>query len=281
MNIRKSIASRLRSWPWLYQIAARVYSALYPVHLLELFAGTRAQERSWAKRHLYGGRDWDNAEDTGKDNEWVTGYWGSRNHPHRAFLLDKIAACAPFSSVLEIGCNCGPNLFLVAKKFPEATIRGIDINPGAVQKGNELLAREGITNVCLSVARADELGQFPDKSFDIVFTNSLLMYIGPDKIKSVIGEMVRITRRALILLERHCFEPDSKGNGLGVYRYRAWERDYAALLRQFLPQEPIQVSRIPEEIWPESPRWTEVGAVIEVVMEQQDKEKIERGRMAR
>lgn len=269
MNIKKSLEPRLRKWPLLYRLGAAVYSTLQPVHLQELFIGTKAQEMKWARRHLHKGGDWENAQRLGDGREWVAGYWGSRDHSHRAFLLEKIAAYSPFSTVLEIGCNCGPNLYLVAKKFPDAEIRGVDINPGAVKKGNELLAQEGISNVGLFIGKADELGQFQDKSFDIVVTDSLLMYIGPDKIKKVIEEMVRITRRALILLERHCFQTERKDqSGLGVYRYCAWERDYVALLSQFVPREQIHITKIPEGIWPESPRWQKMGAAVEVIMEQ-------------
>lgn len=261
---------RLQHWlgkrPLLYRLVAQVYSTLQPVHLLELLIGTKAQERRWAKRHLHQGSDWNNVQRLDEDDEWVMSYWHSRNRSHRAFLLEKIAAFSP-TSILEIGCNCGPNLYLIAKRLPNAEIRGIDINPRAIQKGNELFAQEGISNVRLSVGKADELGQFQDKSFDVVFTSSLLMYIGPDKIKQLIKEMVRITRQALILMERHCFQPQRKDrNGLGVYRYGSWERDYVALFRQFVPQ--IHVTKIPEDVWPDDARWKEVGAVIEVVVGQ-------------
>lgn len=267
--MKRGLKHLLRKRPLLYRLAAEIYSSLQPVHLQELFIGTRAQERKWAKRHLHKGRDWNTTQHLDEDDEWVKGYWNSRNHSHRAFLLEKIATFSPFSTILEIGCNCAPNLYLIAKRFPTTEIRGIDINPRAIQKGKELLAQDGISNVSLLVSKADELGRFQDKSFDIVFTNSLLMYIGPDKIKQVIKEMVRITRRALILMERHCFQPQPKDpNGLGVYRYSSWERDYVALLRQFAPQEQIQVIKIPEEVWPDGGRWKEVGAVIEVVMGQ-------------
>ncbi len=56
-----------------------------------------------------------------------------------------------------------------------AQIRGIDINPMAIQRGNEWLAQEGISNVRLSVGKADELEEFPDKSFDVVFTDAVLI----------------------------------------------------------------------------------------------------------
>lgn len=144
---------------------------------------------------------------------------------------------------------------------------GIDINPVAIQKGNEWLAQEGISNVRLVAGRADELQAIPDKSFDIVFTDALLLYIGPDKITKVVKEMIRIARRALIFLEWHYFESGQKDpRGLGVYFRGNWKRDYGALLRQFVGEERIHLTKIAKDIWPDK-NWSEVGAVIEVILE--------------
>jgi SAM-dependent methyltransferase len=260
MSIKTSLGHRLERWQALHDLVVRICFALKPVHLKELIVGTKAREKEWATRHLRKGNDWGNEE-----GDWIKGYWDSRNHSHRNLLVERICKFSP-SSVLEIGCNCGPNLHLLAKKLPNAEIRGIDINPKAVQKGNEWLAQEGISNVKLSVGKANDLGEFQDESFDIVFTDAVLIYIGPDKIKEVIEAMIRIARRALILMEWHRFEPQYKDpNGLGVYHHGSWKRDYIALLRQFVRAEQIRVTKIPEDIWPDK-NWRTLGAIVEVVM---------------
>lgn len=263
MSVKTSLGHYLERWPVVYSLVARIYFALKPVHLKELMVGTKAREEEWATRHLRKNErdDWGS-----RSGDWVKGYWDSQNHSHRPFLIEKISAFSPISSVLEIGCNCGPNLYLLAKKLPGAEIRGVDINPVAVQKGNEWLAREGISNVKLSVGKADDLGQFQDKTFDIVFTDAVLIYIGPDKIKKVSQEMLRVARRALILMEWHCFAPQCKDpNGLGVYHHGSWKRDYVALLKQFVREEQIHVTKIPADIWPDK-KWKALGAIIEVVV---------------
>jgi ubiquinone/menaquinone biosynthesis C-methylase UbiE len=144
-------------------------------------------------------------------------------------------------------------LRLLAKKFPDAEkIIGIDINPMAVKKGNEWLAQEGISNVKLLEGKADELGQFQDRSFDVVFTDAVLIYIGPDKIKDVMKEMVRVSRRALIFVEWYSEYQREDPQGLGVYCNVYWKRDYVALLRQFIPNYPedkIHISKFPEDMW--------------------------------
>jgi len=267
MGIKASAGHWLERWPVLYRIAARIYYALKPVHLLELLVGTKARENEWAARHLQRGADWKCAQHIGDDDEWVMSYWDSRNHSHRSFLVEKIAAYYPISSILEIGCNCGPNLYLLAQKFPDLEMVGIDINPRAVQKGNELLSAEGISNTKLICARADELHQFKDNSFDIVFTDAVLMYIGPDKIQRVIGEVYRVAKRALILLEWHCFGTQCQHRdprGMGIYYRGNWKRDYTALLRQFVSEGSIYVSGVSDQVWAQE-NWNEVGAIVEVV----------------
>jgi ubiquinone/menaquinone biosynthesis C-methylase UbiE len=231
---------------------------------MELVIGTGAREREWATRHLRKGSNWDYKQHTGENNEWVMGYWDSRNHSHRPFLVEKISAFYPFSSILEIGCNCGPNLYLLAKKYPDIEIAGIDINPRAIEEGDELLAKEGISNVKLSVAKADELERFQDKSFDIVFTDAVLIYVGPDKIKKVVYDMVRIARQALILVERQTLELNHNDPySLGIYYKGLWLRNYTALFKQYVPEERISISKITEKIWPDR-GWQEMGAIIEV-----------------
>lgn len=244
--MKQQIIQIIKRWPAFYRCISKIYWAFNFHHLTELFIGTKARERQWAARPI------------------AEGYWDNRDHPSKHFFAERIAAFSPIHSILEVGCASGPNLYLLAKRFPQAQIVGIDINQEAVQYGNGQFAREGISNVKLFVGKADKLGEFQDRAFDIVFTNALLIYIGPDKIKEVIEGILRITHHALILIELHCFEPDTKDPlGHGIYRYGNWVRDYAALLKQFVPEEQIRVTKIPEDVWPAEP-WKELGAVIEV-----------------
>ena len=264
--MKEQLKRLLRKWPALYDLVVKIYGHLSLYRIAEYIIGTRAREREWATRHLRKGNDWGDKRYYGQGNEWVLSYWGSRNHCHRALLLEKIASLQPISSILEIGCNCGPNLYLISQSFPSIEIQGIDINPVAIQKGKDLFASEGTSNVKLSVAKADELGQFQDNSFDVVLTDAVLIYIGRDKIQQVIREMVRVTRKGLILVERHCFRSNNKGrDGLGIRHNGLWQRDYAALFKQFTPEAQIHITKITKDMWPD-PGWQETGAIIEVVL---------------
>lgn len=255
--MKDKLKSFLKRWPRSYNFLKRGYFAFYSIYykLGMRLLGTKLGEKYWATRHLRKGDDWGN-----ENNDWVRGYWDSRDHSHRSFLIDRICKFSPFS-ILEIGCNCGPNLYLLAKKFPDAEIMGIDINSMAVQKGNEWFTQEGISNVKLLVGKADNLRQFQNKSFDVVFSDAVLIYIGPDKIKKVIEEMLRVTRKALIFLEWHCF--NSRSNPLGLF-VGHWVRDYKTLFEEFVPKEKINITKLPKELWNDK-GWQRWGAIIEVV----------------
>lgn len=259
--MREKIKNFLKNWPKIYSLLRKIYHAMKLRRLMELLLGTRVREKEWATRHLCKGKK----DDWKKDSkDWIKGYWDSQDHPHRRFLLERIEVFSPITSVLEVGCCCGSNLVLLAKKFPNAEIIGIDINPMAVKKGNKWLKQEGISNVKLSLGKVDDLREFQDKNFDVVFTDAVLLYIGPDKIKKAVEEMLRKARKALILCEWHDFSEKDK-EGIGFYHLGFWKRDYIALLRQYVLEHNIRVTKIPEKVW-DAEGWKEYGAIVEVIL---------------
>jgi len=229
------------------------------------------KDEEWARRHLH-------------DEGWVESYWKTRDHPHRAFLVERISKFSPIHSILEIGCASGPNLYQIAKKFPDADVKGIDINPMAVQKGNEWFRKEGLSNVKLEVGKAQEPTGYADKSFDVVFTDAVLIYIHPNEIRQVIMEMLRMGR-VLVLNEWYTFnkwlalllntyyylrlkskeyrlslEPKSTSLGLFVGH---WARDYKILFQEFVPKEKVHITKLPNKLWNDK-GWQRWGAIIEV-----------------
>ena len=98
-----------------------------------------------------------------------------------------------------------------------------------------------------------------------MFTDAVLMYIGPDKIKKVIKEVLRIARRVLILVEWHCENQNKDAYGLGIYHFGCWKRNYVDLLKQFMPKEKVHLTKIPKKLWP-SENWQNLGYIIEVIL---------------
>jgi len=215
--------------------------------IAETLLGTKFNELVWRFYHVY-------------KPYWAEGYISavSFSHPHRQLLVERISSNAPFTSVLEIGCASGPNLYLLAKRFSNVRFVGVDINPEAVRQGNLFFKQQGMHNVSLFEGKADEVKGFPDKSFDIVFTDAVLMYIGRDKIKKVAREIQRVARKAIILVEHHS-EPESD---LGSHTEKWWLRNYIKLFEPFSNQ--INTTKIPPEIW--GGNWGKFGYIIEVKM---------------
>ena len=243
----------LKRLPKLYGLFVKTYILFRGIrYKLE---GTKLEENYWANKQ---DDIWDNSE----TNDWIRDIWDSQNHSHRTILLEKIFKYSP-QSILEVGCCCGPNLNLLAKMLPNTSIRGIDINPQAVKKGNKWLAQEKKSNVELILGKADDLQQFQNKNFDVVFTDAVLMYVGPDKIKKVINELLRVSRKALVLLEWQDFNATYNPLGKNIHH---WVRDYKTLLQEIAPEAHVIISKLPDDLW-EDKNWKKHGAAIEIYMD--------------
>jgi predicted O-methyltransferase YrrM len=253
----------LQKCPFIYSIVEKVYYNLRFSLFLEYIVGTKAREKEWQTRHNKGGNDWTDGNSRRVNDDWVLGYWASREHKHRLALVDQIASFSPLASVLEFGCNCGPNLYLLAKKYPEIAITGIDINESAIEEGKKLFSLEKISNVTLITGGIEDLKAIKDKSYDVVFTDAVLIYVGRDAIEQVVGELIRISRKGLVFVERNIssHENREKRNGLGVRRLGFWHRDYEALLKCYLPDSNITITKMTEELW-DDPGWQDTGAFI-------------------
>lgn len=219
--------------------------------LLDRILGTATDELYWRFRHLGSRR-------------WAETYLAPESlaHPHRQLLLDTISRYAPFESALEIGCASGPNLYLLARRFPHAKFRGIDISRKAVAVGRDRLAREGVRNVALSFGRADRLQMFPSSSFDLVFSDASLVYVGPEKIKAALREMARIAKKAIILVEWHT-DSDSS-----IFEDH-WAHNYRNLFQEILPDSNPRFLKLSPEIW--GGEWGEHGYIIEIRISSPDK----------
>lgn len=218
--------------PW----AARVKD------LAESVGGTAVSEWMWRVLH-WARPGW--AEDYLTD--------AGLDHPHRRFLFDRIAAHAPFDSVLEVGCASAPNLIGLSRRYPRTRFRGIDISRSAIAAGQRRLAADGIENVSLDVASISTLRGCADQSIDLVLTDAALIYVAPDRIDAVVADLVRIARRSVVLFEYH------RDGGGRVNAH--WAHDWRQLLTRHAPHSAITVSRLPPGTWPGS--WDDHGHLVE------------------
>jgi len=180
------------------------------------------------------------------------------NIEDRLFLLTKISEVS-FDSVLELGSNCGPNLRMIAKHYPNARIAGTDISKNSVALGNRLFLSSSINNVNLYFGKAHILN-FPDKSFDLVFTFAVLLYVGPDKIEAVLNESIRVAKKRILFLEWH-------DGSVKNYNFKEhWIYNFMFLLQKFKSRiSSFSIVKIPSDEFSDI-NWKRYGYFIDIIL---------------
>lgn len=120
--------------------------------------------------------------------------YGLFRDPNRVL---KAAGLEPGQKVLEVGC--GPGFFTVpaARIVGEkGSVRALDINPLAVERVQQKIEEEGVTNVETILADAAQTG-LPDQSFDLIFVFGLVRPIGD--MENILTELHRLLKPAGIL----------------------------------------------------------------------------------
>lgn len=226
-------------------------AAVHPVTVplrrgLDRLLGSRFQEWLWRYRHLV------------YKPRMAETYLGSVDHPHRKAVVEAVASTGAPRSILEVGCSSGPNLVLLAELLPEAALHGIDINRRSVRVGQAYLERVAPGRVKLRHGTADDLGAYDDKSMDVVFTDAVMMFVAPDKIRRVLAEMLRVARRGIVLNEYGAEQPPANNYDGGRYVY-----DYATLIGGLAPT--ARVTTFPSPFT--GGLWDKYGRLITVELE--------------
>lgn len=206
------------------------------------FFGTWIDETYWKLRHI---------QQPGWAKSYITSL--SYSHTHRDQLVKSLEKLEPFKKILEIGCASGPNLYRVALKYPEAQIWGIDISSSAIKTGVKFFKHKGLNLVNLEIGKADDLSRFEDKSFDIVISDAVLIYLGPEKITSAISEMARVARKGIVLIEQHTENKES------IYQGR-WIHNYSNLFKQMAPHASLTIEEMANVEWTD--HWIKYGKII-------------------
>jgi ubiquinone/menaquinone biosynthesis C-methylase UbiE len=191
---------------------------------------TSTTARFWATRHI-------------ETPEIGPTYWDTRNAPYRTALAERLCARATGDSFLEVGCACGPNLWALGQRLPDAQLAGVDVSEAAIRYGRHALAREGI-NADLRAAMAHEL-PYATGQFDVVFTCGTLVCVGPDAIARALTELVRVSRGTIFLLEGGSptrEETDPYPNTM------YWRRDYSRWLHELVADRIVHVEPVPSEL---------------------------------
>ena len=104
-------------------------------------------------------------------------------------LVQKLGV-KPGLRVLDLGCGDGTTALPEARLG--ADVLGVDIARNLVEAGNKRASEAGLTNIKFQEGDATDLGQLPDKSFDLVVSVFGAMFA--PKPFDVAKEMVRVTK---------------------------------------------------------------------------------------
>jgi ubiquinone/menaquinone biosynthesis C-methylase UbiE len=173
--------------------------------------------------------------DKEQEQHWKrVGYRDSNHAVMRAFAVPKMDFISQFidfsnASVLDVGCGNGGFTSLFAEISP--FVVGLDYsehmllgNPGKI-----LLRGKG------------EGLPFKDGSFDMVFVSNLLHHAADPE--AIMGEMARVTRRYIVLLEPNCLNPLMFLFSVVVRAERGGLRSSKAFLTRLLQEKDFRIIR--------------------------------------
>ncbi len=186
----------------------------------------------------------------GKNRRQVEEYFGTIGDAADTYIAD-ILKKIEFESFLELGCSCGNRLFNIAQQHEQASIVGIDISPLAIKTGQNFFKKSGIKNVQFIRKRIGRLNDFPESSFDVVFSRATLIYISPRKIIRVLKDIIRTSKKYVILMEMQGMDLDRDPEGTGFFCPPSnWKRDYIRLFKSVgIKESDIIVADVPEAVW--------------------------------
>ncbi|MCC6548018.1 class I SAM-dependent methyltransferase [Candidatus Sumerlaeota bacterium] len=92
---------------------------------------------------------------------------------------------------LDFGCGVGRLTFALAKDYDHVT--GLDISSSMLRKAEEFSRTRGVANCSFVHNTTADLKAFPDREFDLVYTNIVLQHV-PDRdaILSYVSEFIRV-----------------------------------------------------------------------------------------
>lgn len=181
-------------------------------------------------------------------------YWNSAAEPQRTWAVAALQSLEPVTSVLDLGCQCGPNLRALHEWFPTMRLVGLDCNPHALAYGRTHLPSASFVEGSIPGA----LETWPDGAFDVVLSTYCLAYQSPDTICEALAHCLRIARVGLVLIEPMP-NPDPEKLSVGGSGYVEWRHPYGLLLGSLIGT--TQTARTLR--WEPMPRYdTLTGALI-------------------
>ncbi len=132
--------------------------------------------------------------------------------------------------VLDFGCGPGQIPIMIAQRWPEMRVLGIDAGPNMIEQAHKETAAAGVS-VKYAVVRLGPQGAarlpYGDNDFDIVLCNSVLHHL--DDPVGTLDELARVAKPAGAVLVRDLLRPPAPAYPLHV---RIFGRHYSGEMRR-------------------------------------------------
>jgi ubiquinone/menaquinone biosynthesis C-methylase UbiE len=138
----------------------------------------------------------------------MANYWTDGYYPHitnvgackwRHKVLANIVENHDIHSVLDIGCSTGAALLEIYKIKPYIELCGIDISQDAIDYG---INKDNNPARLICGNLEDVLDTIPDKSFDLVYTGGVLIYMFlKNNNYSILKHISRIAKKFIVHIE--------------------------------------------------------------------------------
>ncbi len=120
-----------------------------------------------------------------------------RGHTVVAHLFERFPQLEP-QRILEIGCTVGNSLVAVARSFPGAEVHGIDVGASLLRYAH---ARANHLGVPIHFSQQNgEKTDFPDGTFDVVFSSALLHETSAKAVRRIFAECLRVLRPGGVMM---------------------------------------------------------------------------------
>lgn len=118
-------------------------------------------------------------------------------------------------SFLDVGCGMGQTIKVLVERLPKSTIKGFDVNEGAIRMIK--VATKDNPNVVVEIGSATDfsyLSTYADGSFDHVVISHVLTHLLASSLEKtfelrqgVIDELVRICRKSVLVMDKIHHDP--------------------------------------------------------------------------
>jgi SAM-dependent methyltransferase len=180
-------------------------------------------------------------------NSWES-YWETRDAPYRTELVAALRRVPPFTTLLEVGCGPGVNLWRVLEAFPDVDLTGFDLSDRAIENGrakfltamaNGTFAGSGRVALCSpdvphEGCLVDALGQMD--RVDVILACYSLAYVRPAQFHETMLALTTVARQAIVLAEPMVVVGDPPGVSQLLRRNPdEFKHDYLAWFRVCAP----------------------------------------------